>query len=617
MSNRGRMSSRVVLVAGLVMPFVLAGFAAPALAAPLISLSPGSGARGTQVELTGTNFESYRGDRLHLFFNEIEIPGSPVAVPDGGNFVFNFEAPAAATPGQHTVRVRNEAGSTLALGQFAVTGPQLRLDVSEGPVGTKVLATGGGFYSGRTVDLYFYDGDREKLATAAAGATGEVGFSFIIPNSAAGSHQVAAENSQGDSAGAVFRVMPMVALNLDSASAGESVTLSGSGFASAGTVNVYFGNYQAASARAGSAGSFDVTFSVPELKPEAYDIRAVDGMGNLGRARLTVTAGASLGLNEGHVGMELPVKGNGFKPAATVVINFGVVQVASAVTDNNGAFSAAFSVPAAPAGRHIVTLSDGSSVRQMYFTVESVPPPAPGLRLPADGSESRARASFDWEDVADPSLPVTYRLQVASDRNFASVIFDRKDLARSDYIFAETERLAAAGEQATYYWRAKAIDAAANESEWSAARALYIVPPATPAAVLPEAGVKAGSRPRFDWQDVAASSPPVTYTLQVGSDERFSRIVMEKRGLAVSEYIPAEDERLSAVRQEAPYYWRVKAVDAAGNESNWSAPRSFYVGFALALPSWLIYVLAGLAALVIAALAFWLGRRTAYYKDEM
>ena len=45
----------------------------PAMAAPVITVSPTSGAIGTLVTLTGTNFESYRGDEIHVFFDSVEL----------------------------------------------------------------------------------------------------------------------------------------------------------------------------------------------------------------------------------------------------------------------------------------------------------------------------------------------------------------------------------------------------------------------------------------------------------------------------------------------------------------------------------------------------------------
>jgi len=139
--------------------------------------------------------------------------------------------------------------------------------------------------------------------------------------------------------------------------------------------------------------------------------------------------------------------------------------------------------------------------------------------------------------------------------------------------------------------------------------------PPTPALMLPEIDIKADAEVYFDWEDVTSLSPPITYRLQVASDKNFTSMVLEKEGLAKSEYTLTEEEKLAAVKKEAPYYWRVKAIDGAANDSGWSTPGSFYVGFHFALPGWAIYILIVLGVLVIGFFAFLVGRRTAYFQQ--
>ena len=126
---------------------------------------------------------------------------------------------------------------------------------------------------------------------------------------------------------------------------------------------------------------------------------------------------------------------------------------------------------------------------------------------------------------------------------------------------------------------------------------------------------------KFDWcgdatdlsQEVTDDSRPIIYTLQIATEEDFAEdsIALEKTGLTQSEYTITKEERLNSVSKENPYYWRVKAVDAASNES-WSGTGSFYVGFSWSLPQPVIYTLFGIGALLLGVLGFWLGRKTAY-----
>ena len=75
-----------------------------------------------------------------------------------------------------------------------------------------------------------------------------------------------------------------------------------------------------------------------------------------------------------------------------------------------------------------------------------------------------------------------------------------------------------------------------------------------------------------------------------------------------------EEEKLESVKKDEPYYWRVRAIDGASNNSAWPEPVSFYVGFQWpTIQGALLYALLGIVAVLFLVLGFWLGRRTAAY----
>lgn len=132
--------------------------------------------------------------------------------------------------------------------------------------------------------------------------------------------------------------------------------------------------------------------------------------------------------------------------------------------------------------------------------------------------------------------------------------------------------------------------------------------PVMPVPRLPEAASTVAGKTRFDWGDVTDPSG-ISYTLQVASDVDFNNVVVEKENLPVSEYTLADNETLAPAGQKA-YYWRVRAVDGASNEGEWSSVGLFYVtssGTSMAGGVW--YILYGLAALVLAGLGFWFYKR--------
>jgi len=127
--------------------------------------------------------------------------------------------------------------------------------------------------------------------------------------------------------------------------------------------------------------------------------------------------------------------------------------------------------------------------------------------------------------------------------------------------------------------------------------------------------VKAKTPVIFDWEDVTANVVPVSYTLQVATDDKFTQgsIVLERTDLTSSEYVTTEAESLELAARETVYYWRVRAIDAAENEGEWTGAGEFYVSKPFSFPKWALYTMLGLGGLVLFIIGYWMGRRTAYY----
>jgi hypothetical protein len=133
-------------------------------------------------------------------------------------------------------------------------------------------------------------------------------------------------------------------------------------------------------------------------------------------------------------------------------------------------------------------------------------------------------------------------------------------------------------------------------------------PPPVPVLKVPEAASDAEEEARFDWGDVTDPSG-VSYTLQVASDVDFNSPLVDKQDLPLSEYTLTDAEKLEPAGKKA-YYWRVRAVDGASNEGEWSVVGLFYVGFSgTAMAGGVWYILYGLVALALAGLGFWFYKR--------
>ncbi|TDA31196.1 MAG: hypothetical protein DSO03_05370, partial [Hadesarchaea archaeon] len=117
----------------------------------------------------------------------------------------------------------------------------------------------------------------------------------------------------------------------------------------------------------------------------------------------------------------------------------------------------------------------------------------------------------------------------------------------------------------TYYWRVVVKDGARNENT-SENRWFLIdtVPPGKPTLVGPSGVVKDDNCPSFEWLGIPDASGTL-YQLEVYLENN----LLEKRsGLVFSE------ARIS-LPKEGRYSWRVKALDRAGNEGEWSDNLTF------------------------------------------
>ncbi|MFA5858853.1 MAG: hypothetical protein WC955_07285 [Elusimicrobiota bacterium] len=90
-------------------------------------------------------------------------------------------------------------------------------------------------------------------------------------------------------------------------------------------------------------------------------------------------------------------------------------------------------------------------------------------------------------------------------------------------------------------------------------------PPGIPTLVLPaNSGTVTTSLPVFDWSDITDVSG-IKYELQIDSNTDCSSPLVTQQNLVSSQY------KTISVLTNGTYYWRVRAVDGAGNTGAWSS----------------------------------------------
>jgi hypothetical protein len=474
-----RLLSRLAIIAILciiAIPF-LAGPAQAADEEPFITLSPYNGMPGTDVTVRGYNFDAKEGVDVYYYPNGTRVKVASDDTDSSGGFRVTFEVPESYT-GEHDVRAY--LGTSYEKDTFIVE-PGLIVDPEDGAVGTTVTVKGVGFAEDEEgIQLrYYLDGDditvEEDITADEHGSWEE---SFKIPPSSSGDHKLDAkgdDSSFSEVEDATFELRPGISIDKSSGSAGDSITVKGSGFQKdeRGIRILFDSTVVAEDITADEDGAWEESFTLPEMPRGDYDVTAEGDKTDKEDIRAVsfeVEVGLVLSPVTGHVGTELTVSGSGFATGKEIVIRYDETQMASVTTDGNGSFSnESFAVPESIHGEHQVTATSslGTTVTAT-FTMESQPPPIPALISPPDGSRvglvGSVTPTFEWSQVTDDS-GVTYSLQIGDSNNFTAALFSVTGLTEASYTLPNTEALS----QGTYYWRVQAVDGAQNDSGWTAA----------------------------------------------------------------------------------------------------------------------------------------------------
>lgn len=629
-----RIITAVILSAIVMIPLP----AAPAHAAPAISLSRSQGATGQVITISGAGFfaSSTVSRGVHVLFGK--YPASNTTVDYAADIhqrLQTFELRSDGTfSGSVTVPTRLDSGTVkeevrrgtyyiyiaywLPPSQFApafddpaiqvivpftVVAGTIAIEPTSGPAGTEVTINGSYFGATENVTILYDSVSSNASGDMDTNADGSFGPAKIkIPPSIAGAHTIAVSgNNTGINVLVTFTVKPEIILSPKSNAPGSMITLKGSGFAGGSEVKNTFDGAAATPAVTDAFGSFSTAFPVPAKSPAVYNVASTDGSGNTAAASFTVTAsGITIDPAIGTAGTQVVIKGNGFVTGRPVTITFNNVNAGTATVDAQGSFSASFAVPQFGTGAYQVKATDGTNTASAEFSITLSVDISPRTTLASPGyvgSELTIKGEGGFPDSA------------------VIVLYDGKEVGSSkvlaDKSFSVTFKIPASAPGTS---REHTITATVGSDTRQFTFVMEASPPAAPVPLKPEMRARAVTATAFDWENSLDTSG-VTYTLQIATAEDFSEksIVLEKAGLETADYTLTKDEKLKSLEKGAAYYWRVRAVDGAGNIGAWSGAGIFFVGISLQLSQPVIYLAVGIGALALVIFAFWLGRRTSYY----
>ncbi|MBI2830015.1 MAG: hypothetical protein HYX81_02530 [Chloroflexi bacterium] len=550
---------------------------------PQIFLSTNSATVGDPVVVSGNGFAA--SQTVNIFFDSATLISSisnATGSFSGASFIVAEQA-----AGIHTLSAGDLTGQSPSPSVSLSITPKISLSTTIVAVGSTFTVSGNGFAASSTISFLLDDVSIGTTATSNANGT-IPSTSLTIPTTRGGSRTFTVKDAAGNLATATITISATMSINPGTGPAGTTVTVAGKGFLAGASILLTYSGTSITTTPiqviTDINGSFSATFVVPPSASGSYPVVASDGV-NVSSANFSSVATASISPVRGNIGTFITASGAGFKSNSTVTINFRTFQAGTANTDDKGSFTATFAALPSGAGNQTITITD--QVNTLTFTFTVVPSAKINLTSGFVGTDVAVTGTGF---AASRSLTVSYdAAQVTSgttDGNGTFTVAFKAPVSKGgDHLVTVTD--------------------STNTSTFTFA--MDATPPAAPSLLLPARFAKADAMPVLDWSDVTDPSG-VTYTLQLSRDATFASILLEKKDLTASAYKLTEKETLQSVSKSRPYYWRVKAIDAASNESDWPTPSAFFVGFVLA--TWALYTIFGVVALGLGVLGYWLGRRS-------
>jgi len=493
------------------------------------------------------------------------------------SYTLAFYTPEAKK-GIHTVYLTDNTYAKKAEATYEVL-PSAKIDPDEGPVGTELTVSGYGFGASQNIRVSFLG----EVKTGKANTVGSWTVSHTIPSTPAGGYTFNVEAKEGTVwVGWVskhFTVTPKITATLDLGKVGQTIEISGTGFASEEEdIEVTFdGEVRKENIYADEDGSWSAVITIPPRQSGSY---AIDASGTFTRARdvndveFVVGAGILVEPSLAYVGDTITVAGGGFLPGETgIKVTFGGKVVAADIpADRTGCWETSFVLPASTHGDNTVSASGKTTaaVETVLTTkarIESISPVegAPGDSVTLSGS------GF----YGNKKLTVTVAGTVAG---------DVQTQTNGNVVFSFPVPASTAGKQTVVV----TDEGGATDSADFTVKE-KVLPAPLPTLPEDESKLRSGVV-TFHWQGITSGSD-VTYILEISETAGFASIFRSKSGIEELSYQLTEEETLP----NGTYYWRVKIVDDYGNKSAWSDSSSFT---ASPIPTW-VWVIVGVVVLVV------------------
>jgi hypothetical protein len=367
-----------------------------------VSVSPASGAVGTNVTLTAGGFEPDDSSFSVTWGGAIACLG--MATNSFGALTCIYEIPAT-TAGPHLFT------ATGALGLSAVTSytvePALRPSPGYGESGAHVTFAGSGFAASSHVDVSWKNGSACSATTSSTG-----GFACAAyVNASGGAYSFKGEDSLGDIGTTTF-IVTYLTLTPASGPFGTTVQVSGAGFKPKTAFTVSWGALTVCGGgKISSLGAFTeanctTAFKVPYTTAGAHALEAADSAGYTASANFVVTPKLTFSPGSVQVGTKVLFTGTGYNATSVVSVTWSAGAACSNTTSALGGFNCTkFTIPPTPTGAYLFTGKDAQGVTAsvsvaigaaLSVTPTSGPVNGTALGLAATGFAANSAITISW-----------------------------------------------------------------------------------------------------------------------------------------------------------------------------------------------------------------------------
>lgn len=345
---------------------------------PLVSsVTPDAGMAGDNVSITGSGFGAQQNG------STVTFNGVAATVQSWSDTSIVTTVPAGTTSGPLVVTVN---GLPTAAVQFTINA-SIDLSSPTSSPGTVNSVSGQSFEANEPVSIYLNGVNGTLLASATADGSGNLPATNVtLQNMPVGNYLMLAEGQSSHiSAGATLSIIPSLSTSVGTVKPGQTITLTGLGFAANETVQIQLGNTNGSTPGylyCDSNGTCSGSITMPNSSVvEGLNLLIGSGMtsGVIAEAPVSFTSAITISPVQGGPGTYISLSGAAFTANETVQVYWGTTSgtlEGTSTTDGYGNLSFSFSAPTGlAAGKYVVTVARANQKpATLTATFKALPP---------------------------------------------------------------------------------------------------------------------------------------------------------------------------------------------------------------------------------------------------